>query len=63
MTDCVLESLRDRHKEGPCQVLDLDGVRDIYAAVSPIKHESIENEYWRITIRVRVTGVFHWNVR
>ena len=28
MTDRILEFLRNRHEEGPCLVLDLDGVRD-----------------------------------
>ena len=32
MTDRILEFLRNRHEEGPCVVLDLDAVRDNYAA-------------------------------
>jgi len=32
LTDHILKFLRNRREEGPCQALDLDGVRDNYAA-------------------------------
>ncbi len=44
MTDHILEFIRNRHEEGPCLVLDLDGVRDDMLLL-PISHMSIENGY------------------
>jgi ornithine decarboxylase len=32
MTDRILEFLRNRREDGPCLVLDLDAVRDNFAA-------------------------------
>jgi ornithine decarboxylase len=62
MTDRILEFPRNRREEGPRLVLDLDAVRDNYAAFTNLSREHRKRILTNRHPRSR-NRIFHWNVR